>query len=318
MVIRHHPRLLSRDEFHHICVGAFRQLFYISGRISDPFVRAATAAVAHHFETNFGSEAQVLSYRFPGHRARLRKSTPALVQAGDQFLCSDDVRDGQFMRRFGHAIPEFGEPAVPYLGIEQHTGVVLVELATSTETADLRGFADEIRDVMMATPMLAGLQGFGFFFPPHLEERRNYLPATLNRFRAAVEITGQMVLDGIRVEGSKFRYDRQPDVCPGLPDIGWRTFVGQAFLERLPEMERTLEPVADVDVSGTDAVKMIQAGSEPIWGDVAAGEDVSAFEAVAAALKPVRYPLPIMLESGFNGFGRAEAAALYLGRFDVS
>lgn len=318
MVIQHHPRLLSRDEFHHICVGAFRQLFYISGRLSDPPVRAATAAVANLFETKFGPEAPVLSYRFPGHRARLRKFTPALIQAGHQFLCLDDVHDGQFMRRLGHAIPEFGEPAVPYLGIEQHTGVVLLELATSTETADLWSFADEIRDVMMATPVLAGVQGFGFFLPPHLEERRNYLPATLNRYRAAVEITGQMVLDGIRIEGSKFRYDKHPDVRPGLPDIGWRTFVGQAFLQRLPNMERTLEPAADVDVEGTDAVKMIQAGSAPIWGDVAAGEDLSAFEAVAAALKPVRYPLPVMLESGFNGFGRAEAAALYLSRFDAS
>jgi hypothetical protein len=56
-----------------------------------------------------------------------------------------------------------------------------------------------------------------------------------------------------------------------------------------------------VNVDRGPAGAILTAGSFPIWGDVEAGEDISAYCAVAKALAPVCMAREIMVKGYFNG-----------------
>ncbi|MBD8688688.1 MULTISPECIES: hypothetical protein [unclassified Rhizobium] len=55
-------------------------------------------------------------------------------------------------------------------------------------------------------------------------------------------------MDGIRKEGSAYRW--QPGEQPGIGDIGWRTFVGAEFWDRLPDQTELNEtPNVEIEKS---------------------------------------------------------------------
>ncbi|MEB2848204.1 DUF3396 domain-containing protein [Rhizobiales bacterium RZME27] len=297
-------------------VPAFRIIAIVEGDIHAEPSRSALAAIYSRFEAAFGESANVTAYNFPGHTGKIRWTNPDLITDGQNFFRRDSTEYGEGIRRYGYAIEEFKEPAVPYFCVEQRSHFHFLEIDLPETAPSIREFADFVTEELLKVRVITGVMGFGFFLPPYKGSLEFILGAAAARFKAAIEISPSMVMDGVRREGSAYRWKSGEKA--GIADIGWRTLVGAEFWDRLPPME-DIGSQPDIAVDKSDTVLSITAGSEPIWGDVNKGEAIDAYRAVAAYLSPVQMPAGCMKAFAFGGTGEPahnDKVEAYLSRFE--
>lgn len=149
-------------------------------------------------------------------------------------------------------------------------------------------------------PVLAGYMGYGFAPRPLGVNYASFAPPAHLRYRCAL-MTDPLSFSPLVRHDQAFvtmrRLDQKRaavgrtvrdadlfDYAPGLPDIGWRTYVGGAFRDRLSAPAETSGPGMTIEDRGDFAA--VTAGPAPIWGDLNLNEDISAYQAAFAHLEP--------------------------------
>ncbi|SFB50082.1 Protein of unknown function [Rhizobium sp. NFR07] len=297
-------------------VPAFRILAIIDGDIHAGQTRDLLGRIYQRFEGRYGKGGGEVSYNFPGHRGKIRKANLKLLEEGREFFLRDETEYGQGIRRYGYAIEEFGHPGVPFFGVEQRSYFHFLDIALPEDTASIVEFADFVTAELLNAPVITGVMGMGFFLPYHKDSLKFLLGGKVERYKAALEITPDMVYDGIRTEGSSYRW--KTGELPGIADIGWRTLIGAGFWPRLPDIAQ-LRSGSDIAVEKSERVLCVTAGERPIWGDVEAGDNIDAYRSVASYLAPIRLPEGCLQAFGFGGgmmSGHEAKVHAYIHRFD--
>lgn len=196
----------------------------------------------------------------------------------------------------GHLQDDYDGERIPWLCIEVEDDKVMVEVALPHDLPDLVAAADQIAEICLVEGLICGLQSMGYLLPPDNDSLVGLLPRTMQRYRCAVEIRLRDPVDGLG-PGGTFSWDSHPDLRPGIADVGWRTVVGAPFLPRLGK----LPDMPGVTVRTAPAGVTLTAGPAPIWGDINRGEDIAAYQAVAAALAPLAMPREITDTRYFTG-----------------
>lgn len=297
-----------------MAVPAFRILAIIEGDLADKRSQSSYAAIYRQFETDYGEAANVTSYHFDKHKGVIKWMKPDLLEEGRKFFERPKAKYSDGLRRYGLLPAEFDNPALPYFGIENQKSATALEIALPTDATANKVFADKVLSELEATPLICGVMGFGFFLPPYKSSLAFMLGQASQRYRAALEIRADMVIEGIRREGSFHRW--KADEKPGIADIGWRTLIGNEFLARLPGSFGAVDNTEGVNVHKGANFTTVTAGSEPIWGDLNAQEDLAAYKAVAAFLKPIRFPASCGHNFMFGG-DHPDRVDAYLARFDA-
>lgn len=296
-----------------MAVPAFRILAIIDGDLADKRSQSRYAAIYGQFEAAYGEAANVTSYHFDKHEGVIKWMKPDLLEEGCRFFERPKAKYSDGLRRYGLLPAAFDNPALPYFGIENQKSATALEIALPIDAATDKAFADKVLSELDATPLICGVMGFGFFLPPYKSSLAFMLGQASQRYRAAFEIRAGMVIEGIRREGSFHRW--KADEMPGIADVGWRTLVGNEFLPRLPPRLEAMADVASVEVRRGPNFVTVTAGAEPIWGDINAQEDLTAYQAVAAFLKPIRFPVSCGHNFMFGG-DHPGCVDAYLARFD--
>ncbi|MFT6451441.1 MAG: hypothetical protein ACJA06_000925 [Halocynthiibacter sp.] len=276
---------------------AFRTLAYLDGAPDDPRVALAVGAMFDAFAARFGNDLGLISARLVGRSGKPSKVTPKALTDLRTWIGAPDRLDSGAGVRLGSLNTDDLPPAMPWFRLEQrYDDQTLVEISVSPDAPDLLAFADEIAAALATAPMICAAQGFGFFLPTAYDSLNWLLPRLAARYKTALLHTLDMPSCGLRRAHSAMAYEG--DMQPGIADIGWRTFIGPEYLDRLP---KALDLPAEIKVEASDAMLILTAGKAPIWGDVNQAEDITSYRAIAAALAPVRYPYPIALNQNFGG-----------------
>jgi hypothetical protein len=289
---------------------AFRILCYVPGSMNDAGTSAALLRLFDLFMARYGHMLFALALRDQGIQPVPQAVTDETVGFMRGWLGTTTKVFGASLRANAPPTDDLNAPRMPHLRFDEGNAKVLVELAIPHDDRELMGFADAVTAILTSVPLICAVMGMGFHMPSGFDSRAFILPRTTPRYPAAIEILLTNPRDGIALEGSAFPFKRYPAVKPGIADIGWRTIVGAAFMDRLPGL-RVDAPVTLAMVNG---MAVLTAGAAPIWGDVNAGEDISAYQAVARALTPVQFPREAALK-GF--FGGAEGNAEHVDRLDA-
>jgi Protein of unknown function (DUF3396) len=106
------------------------------------------------------------------------------------------------------------------------------------------------------------------------------------------------------------------DLGEKIKGVNWLTLLGDSFVARLGGIDPLRAVLTDeVLLHSYAGGVVIQAGSQPRFGDVNRAEPMHAYESVAAALKPIRAKEIRAFTRTSMGFG-VEATARWLARFD--
>lgn len=279
-------------------VPAFRIYTLSDGQFDNADTRAKFAAIYKLFEDRFGEASNVTSYHFDKHKGELKWMKDNLPEEGRRFFEREKYKSNDGIRRYGMIPKEFDNPALPYFGIEFRKTFTALETAIPIDKQNVK-FADEVLKLLEDIPVISGVMGYGFFLPPHNSSLEFMLGQASRRYRAAIETRPAMVDEGIRKEGSYYRWKAGEEA--GIADIGWRTLVGKEFLSRLPSDFTELTSKGDITVENGRNFTTITAGKGPIWGDVNTQEDIAAYSQVANFLEPVRFPAGCGYDFMFGG-----------------
>jgi hypothetical protein len=300
-------------------VPAFRSLFYFDGSLSDKLIAEGARSLMDVFLEGFGSGAQYVAIGDQKTKPKPKVVTPESIAWACRWLATPGMEFGSSLR-FNAWLDHPDEIAtVPHFRVDEHRDLVIIEVSVRDDANDLVAFADRLTDVVVSLPLRTAVMGMGFYMPSTHDSLAWTLPRTTTRYRAAIEFLLPAPIGGIRKERSFFPYAKHPGVEPGIADVGWRTFVGTPFLDRLPNLVEVAE-TPGVKIEQRGGIAILTAGEMPIWGDANEGEDVAAYKAVARVLKPVRFPIEVAYGSLFgNQFsdpeGRERIKA-YINRFD--
>ncbi|MBU2866011.1 hypothetical protein [Pacificibacter marinus] len=276
---------------------AFRTLAYLDGTPDDPQIALAVGEMFEAFVARFGDDLGLLSMRLVGRSGKPSKVTPKALHALRDWISAPDRLDSGAGVRLGSLNTEDLPPAMPWFRLEQrYDDQTLVEISVAPDAPDLLGFADEIAAALATAPMICAAQGFGFFLPTVYDSLNWLLPRLAGRYKTALLHTLDMPSCGLRRAHSAMPYT--DNMQPGIADIGWRTFIGPEYLDRLP---KSFDLPRDVSVDARDAMLILTASDAPIWGDVQQAENIDSYRAIASALAPVRYPFAIALNQNFGG-----------------
>lgn len=300
---------------------AFRTLLYCDGSLNDPENAAGVTALFDTIVAYFGE--QIAWVAVADHRREMdpqEKSEAALADAR-AWINTPDKRFPATCRMNGDWSEEIEAVTVPHFRVDEYD-FLMVELSVPHDAADrLPGFAEAVTAAAKTMPVICGVMGFGFYVPVANESLILAMPKAYARYRTAIEFMLDGPESGLRIEDGGFPWDEYEGLEPGIADIGWRTFVGAEYLPRLPDLADELKDAPGVTLEQRDGLAVITAGAAPIWGDVNMGEDIAPYRAVAAALRPVRFPIEVAegtlfgdLSDSPDGMDRLEG---YLSRYDA-
>lgn len=283
-------------------IPAYRILLYFDVPLAEPRMRGTAAAVIETFLSTARARLAWVMFADEPAKLKARPFGPESVGQADDWFRGSDLGFGASLRLHGPMDDDLQAPTLPHLRIEQNR-VTMMEicLPPQTDMPALVAFSDAILSALGPVAPLCGLMGYGFYVPNMLIAMDRALPIAHQRYRAASEVQIGGPLVGMKRPRSKWvkPWSLHPDLEPGIADIGWRTIIGHPFLERLPDLAAADLPDT-VEVTKTADQVVMQAGPVPIWGDLNAGEDISAYSAVAEALRPVQAPLEISVSGLFG------------------
>lgn len=310
------PRILTY-EGEPSAAPAFRTMAWIEGSLSDQALVEKMIGFYDLFVDRFAGPDLYLMQGGRGKGGKTVQATPKALENARDWLMTPPHNFPTTLR-----LATYDEPSdlttVPFFRIEEGSGMVLLEFDQRPDSPDLT-LAARLAGMLMDLPLICAVQGYGFHLGGGNDSLIWTLPQTTSRYRCAIEIQLDGPAPGIRKEGSFFPYERHPKVQPGIADIGWRTFIGAAFLDRIPDID-SLQGADEITVERRNGNVVITAGMAPIWGDLNRNEDISAYREIARVLAPAEYPLEIAKGSLFGDAtgdpDRVDRLTAYLDRFN--
>lgn len=293
------PDYLRRDG-DAIATPAFRVIAYWDVDKAD----IATAQnIIDLFITHYGAGLEWMRYADAKKDSRGKAVNNDTLATGLSWLAAQSHPEFMF-RLNGPVDDETDEVGIPQLRLEQVDRVFQgnrMALEISVPLAGFEEFIEPLTGMLKTTPLTYGVMGFGFYMPAANESLINYLPQSMARYRTALELQFDSGLPGLKrpEEGAGRHWDSKPKLLGGIPDIGWRTFVGNEYLPRLPDIANAPFP-DDVIVQSGKHMMVLTAGSAPIWGDVNRSENIAAYSAIAQALIPIAPPREIAYGNFFG------------------
>ena len=279
-----------------IALPAFRIGLIFDGMLDQPDVRYAALTILDLFDRRFGGDLQFMARFRPNSAAQtLAKFSGKKLQ--DWRV---DVEQGmpkyRGFRLYGGDQNPLHTPFMPYFSLSHMPyPMTRLEMALPDQADGLREFSDDVDAAVRQAPVRFGYQGYGFARSPVEGLMDNYLPPAFNRYRTALmgDVLGQLepifyskpFVTMRRADQIRSKSAGQPyDYTPGITDIGWRTYIGREFADRLDHDKRPAEPSLHIDRN--DRMTVVTAGDQPIWGDLNTAEDIAPWQAAHRFLKP--------------------------------
>lgn len=301
-----------------IAQPAFRILAYIDGSLNDAPDKAAAGALLELFLQHY--QTQLAWVVLSSGRAKTPKAPSektlapvrAWIEGSGKTLYEGFRMNGPFSEALDAV-------TVPHINIFEHHNLWVVEMSVPHDDPRVTGFAQAASEVLANVNVRSAVMGMGFYQPQALSSLVRELPLGFGRYRCAIEIQVTGPMSGIRREHSPFPYEKYSHISPGIADLGWMVIVGAPFLERIADQPHPQH--AGLELRKRSGQMVLTAGASPIWGDVNTGEDIGAYQAMAAYLAPIRYHPELAYRSLFasvtsdpEGRDRVDG---YLERFDV-
>lgn len=319
-----HATVRNNDE--PIALPVFRIGFVLDGMLDQPSCRTAVLAMLDAFTAEYGAQLAYMMLAGTGGKPGklVAFHTGKLAQWRERI--AEGLPRNRGLRLYGTDDNPLAAPFAPFLSLDHDRHpLTRIEICIPWDAQDLLGFSAGIDRIARAAPVRFGFQGYGFAGSPVAGFPERMLPAAFLRYRTALmgDVLGKETclfyskpfvtmrrLDQQRKGAGGPPYDYQP----GIPDMGWRTYIGPAFAGRLsgsPEDAR-------IKVDEQGGIVMVTVGDKPIWGDLNQGEDISAWREAQAFLRPAFCSRNLLgaltLGSDPADLASVETAAKYLDR----
>jgi hypothetical protein len=272
-----------------IAQPAFRTLLYCDGSLNDPENARGVTALFDALLQHFGKDLAWVAIGDAKHKLRPKEKSDKVLADARKWINTPDKSFPATLRMLGEVSDETDNITVPAFRVDEYR-MMMLDISVPDDPARIGPFAEAVTAIIKEMPVISAVMGMGFYLPVALGSLNRWMPRAYPRYRAAIEFSVEGATMGQRKTEEGFRWDKNPDVQPGICDISWRTFVGAEFFPRLPNLD-AVAGAAGVTLDRDNTMAVLTAGPAPIWGDVNSGEDIGPYKAVAAALAPVRYPL---------------------------
>ncbi len=294
------PAPLVRDSDQVYAVPSFRILLQVEKPMGDPAMKALTASLLDLFLDGLNLEG--MYFGRAGGRYRRLSATPVTdkVIARARAWAAEAEWEWPSTLRFTRWFEEFDLGGPPSLRLEQRARLSTIQIELPPDSPLTTRFADRVLELVAELPVVWGVMGFGMFQPVALDSLIWMLPRATSRYRCAIEVQPNAIDSELRRTATVTELRLKIEPVVSIPDIGWRTLIGDEFLPRLPDLDR-LSGRAGITLSRGDGFTVIEAGPAPIWGDAALGEDIAPYRAVAGVLQPCRTSLPRACDALFGG-----------------
>ncbi|MDO5622976.1 MAG: hypothetical protein Q4G24_16135 [Paracoccus sp. (in: a-proteobacteria)] len=277
-----------------IALPCFRIGFVLDGMLDQQANRDTAVAMLTLFHASFAGQLVFMTLgRAGGKPSKLKQFSEKTLQDW-RALIAEGMPKNSGLRLYGTDQNELGVPFMPFFSLDHDRHpLTRIQMCVPWQYDRLLPFSDSLDAVARKASVRFGYQGFGFARSPISGLQDRWLPPAFRRFRSAVmgDVLGhEALLFYSKPYATMRRLDQQRrggkaekpwDYEPGVPDIGWRTYIGQAFMDRLT----ALAP-SDITLDRTDSMMIVTAGPSPIWGDLNQSEDISAWKAVYGYLRP--------------------------------
>lgn len=277
-----------------IALPCFRIGFVLDGMLDQQANRDTAAAMLNLFDASFGGQLAFMALGGAGGQSsKLRKFSENTLKDW-LALIAEGMPKNSGLRLYGTDQNPLGVPFMPFFSLDQDRHpLTRIQICIPWQYDRLSPFSDGIDAIAREAQVRFGYQGFGFARSPVSGFQDRWLPPAFRRFRSTVmgDVLGhEAVLFYSKPYATMRRLDQQRkgekaekpwDYEPGIPDMGWRTYVGRAFMDRLAGTARP-----GVTVDKNDRMMIVTAGSAPIWGDLNQSEDISAWKAAHDFLRP--------------------------------
>jgi len=227
-----------------------------------------------------------------------------------------------------------GHPGHPMLALS-HAPLPMAEIRIEMpwQAEGAPNLMDHVDVALEGVPVLAGYIGYGFAPRPLGVNYASFAPPAHLRYRCALMmdpvpfsplvrhdqafVTMRRLEQERAAKGQSIGEANRFDYVPGLPDVGWRTYIGGVFRDRLAVTAKPPGPDVTIDDRGTFTT--VTAGLAPIWGDLNLNEDFSAYKAAFAHLEPAMsdWNMRVRTAPGYsiNDKERLRQAKAYVDRF---
>lgn len=273
---------------------SFRAIAFIDSEISNAAMRKAALEI---YDLFLGASSSDLAFgaRSGGKIKSLKPEpiSPELITDFRNWLERDAFAYPSTLRFNAWPGAPLNVVTPPHLRIEQRAQYTLIQIELPPEHDRILPLSDQLTRILSGLPVLFAVMGMGFYLPSAKESLISQLPRSYPRYRAALEIQPDFIEDGLRRDEGMVFYRRHPDLLPGIPDIGWRTFIGAEYLDRLPGLEDALAG-SGVTMNRNSLMAILTIGPKPIWGDVNRAEDISAYRKLSNALAAIRVRQPYL------------------------
>ncbi len=274
----------------------FRSAVVLDGMLDRPENHAAAQAVLVAFLARFAEDVRFTA------TARMKPGMFKLAKASAKRIQTvRDLMAGDMGAHYGIHLDGTDQngidvPLEPMLSITHLPyPITVIEMLLPWDAPDLVALADGFAATMDGVSVRMGLQGMAFAYSRFRRGDSLTAPATHLRYQAAMmgEFAPYPTRTLIQLASSIRHYGH---FTLGVTDTGWRTFVGQAFRDRLG----ALDGLAAQDVTATERPghTILTAGAAPIWGDVNVAEDIGPYRAAHAALRPAYADRKALLQVG--------------------
>lgn len=281
---------------------AFRLMALVDLPLADPKARQAMTALLDLF-LEFASPELALFAQAGGKIKSLKPETfsPKIVAKARKRIEDGEWSWPSTLRFNGYFEDPHPSVAPPNLRFEQRARLSTVQIELPPDAGGLADFSNRVQAILSGLPVLWGVVGFGMYQPVAIDSLIWMLPRITPRYRCAIEVQPNSVEDELRRTANLEELRKQITPVSTLPDIGWRTFIGDEFLPRLPDLP-ALAAQPGVTLSRGESYTVVQAGEVPIWGDVNLAEDITPYRAVARALKPCKPEWTRVRNGVFGGY----------------
>lgn len=272
-------------------------------------------AVVRAQETFFARAESELKWYTDWKIGRLRPATGKLLRYPLQWLAEPDAADAAFGWRMFAADPPEDAPSYIFEGYSVEAAVegpgpsylsfMRIRLPLESLAPGYGRFIEFAAEIVSELPFHHGTGGF--FFSE--SEQRG-----IQQKNSAVVFAAAMRFHGVEPDAP---VTTSASLIEGIKTINWLTLVDDGFLVKLGGYESLRSRLSEeIVVHRLAHGVMIQAGKEPGFGDVNAGDRLPLYREVARVLKPIRTKSHPQLGDRSNGsFGDAGTAA-WLSRFD--
>lgn len=326
-----------------IAVPSYRVRAHFGAAFDHPAMRAGLGTLVDGFLASYQNNLEILTLQKASASSKVKQTKMTSKKLSD--LRKECAAGFLTYRAFRFSGADGTTPALPAMSAHHYpvpraledkmapfsTLILDLPFDTGGELVELS------HQVLRSMPVIAATAGFGFSFCDPSSFAYRLLPPAHLRYRCALMADDPPASKLVRYDTAWVKMRRLDqrrkssnidipnddlyDYTPGLPDIGWRTYIGEAFRTRLPDQPDASFFGHGATLEILDTMSIVTAGSAPIWGDLNTVEDISAYQAAAAYLAPAMADHGLRVREApcytKSDPEKVRAAEAYVNRFDI-